>query len=93
MRKEDLSCSNSQEPRLCLPALTSAAGVDELKDLFLAVYLEQLWSRPKPDFRSEKGWKNILDTFYESCENRLKDLHTSPDIFAFATKCFKALRF
>ena len=76
-----------------VPALTSAAGVDELKDLFLAVYLEQLWSRAKPDFRSEKGWKNILDTFYESCENRLKDLHTSPDIFAFATKCFKDLDF
>ena len=46
-----------------------------------------------PDFRSEKGWKNILDTFYESCENRLKDFHTSPDIFAFATKCFKDLDF
>ena len=72
-----------------VPALTSAAGVDELRDLFLAVYLEQLWSRPKPDFRSEKGWKNILGTFYESCENRLKDLHTTPDIFTFATKCFK----
>ena len=71
------------------PALTSLAGVEELKDIFLAIYLEQLWSRPKPDFRSDKGWKTILDTFYDSCASRLKDLHTSPDIFAFGAKCFK----
>ncbi len=78
-----------EQPATAVAALTSAAGVEDLKDLFLAVYLEQLWSRSKPDFRTEKSWKNILDTFYESCANRLKDFHTSLEIFTFASKCFR----
>ena len=78
-----------QPATTAVPALTSAAGVETLKDTFLSVYLEQLWSRPKPDFRTDKGWKTILDTFYESCANRLKEIHTAPEIFTFAGKCFK----
>ena len=35
----------------------------------------------------------ILDAFYESCANRLKEIHTSPEVFIFAGKCFKGQDF
>ena len=66
-------------------------GLRPLRTRFFRFILNNfgLGPRPKPDFRSDKGWKTILDTFYESCANRLKDIHTSTEIFIFAGKCFE----
>ena len=72
-----------------LAATTTAEGVHQLKSLLLEVYLEQLYSRPQPTNRSVASFDSILRTAYRACENRLKELHTVPGVWAFASKCLR----
>ena len=70
-------------------ATATAAGIDSLKDLLLSVYKEQLWSRPKPETRSEKGWSKILNTALDQCRARLQEFHTPEEVLSFSFKCLR----
>ena len=70
-------------------ATTSALGVELLREHLLSVYQEQLFSRPKPSYRSEESFYRILETSYRACEARLATLFSANDVFQFASKCLR----
>ena len=46
-------------------------------------------SRPKPTGRSQESFNRILLTAHRACSNRLRELHSVPEIFGFASKCLR----
>ena len=55
----------------------------------LEIYWEQLQSRPKPTGRSQESSGRILSIAHLACSNRLRELHSVPEIFGFASKCLR----